>query len=86
MGGEVSGIKITEIFLFAVSFYIAIASVMVFLSLVLAERPPLDQHRAAGAYIGSIVASAIGETSAYFVLLSVVESALLLLIIWYAWT
>lgn len=36
-------------------------------------------------YIVSIVASVIGETSAYFVLLSAVESALLLLILQYAW-
>jgi hypothetical protein len=38
IGGEVSGIEITETFLFAVSVYIAIASVMVFLSLVLRSR------------------------------------------------
>jgi hypothetical protein len=36
-------------------------------------------------YIVSIVASAIGE-SAYFIFLSIAETALLLLIIWYAWT
>ena len=86
MAGEISGIEITQAFLFAVSVYIAIASVMVFLSLVLAPRvnrwtnillPIL--------YIVSIVASAIGEP-AYFWFLSVVEGALLLLIIWYAWT
>jgi hypothetical protein len=86
MAGEISGIEITQAFLLAVSVYIAIASVMVFLSLVLAPRinrwtnillPIL--------YIVSIVASAIGE-SAYFWFLSVVEGALLLLIIWYAWT
>ena len=35
MAGEISGIAITQVFLFAVSLYIAIASVMVFLSLVL---------------------------------------------------
>lgn len=86
MAGEISGITITQAFLFAISVYIAIASVMVFLSLVVAPRinrwtnivlPIL--------YIVSIVASAIGE-SAYFWFLSTVESALLLLIIWYAWT
>jgi hypothetical protein len=51
-----SGIAITQVFLFAVSLYIAIA------------------------------ASAIGETSAYYWFLSIAESALLLLIVWYAWT
>jgi hypothetical protein len=37
-------------------------------------------------YVVSIVASAIGETSAYYWFLSITESALLLLIVWYAWT
>jgi len=87
IGGEVSGIEITETFLFAVSVYIAIASVMVFLSLVLRSRvnrwtnimlPIL--------YIVSIAVSAIAEPSAYFIFLSLTESVLLLLIIWYAWT
>jgi hypothetical protein len=35
MRGEISGIEITELYLFAISVYVAIASVMVFLSLVL---------------------------------------------------
>ena len=35
IAGKVSGIAITQVFLFAVSLYIAIASMMVFLSLVL---------------------------------------------------
>jgi hypothetical protein len=87
IAGEISEIKITQIFLFGVSVYIAIASVMVFLSLVL--KPTVNR----GAnivlpilYIVSIVASVIGEDRAYFFLLSIVESALLLLIIRYAWT
>jgi hypothetical protein len=37
-------------------------------------------------YIATILASVIGETWVYFYFLSIVESALLLLIIWYAWT
>jgi hypothetical protein len=40
----------------------------------------------ASLYVVSIVASAIGETSAYYWFLSITESALLLLIVWYAWT
>lgn len=72
--------------LLAVSVYIAIASVMVFVSLVLS--PGLCRWTnivLAILYIVSIVASAIGE-SAYFVFLSAVEVALLLLIVRYAWT
>ena len=38
IAGEVSGIEITQVFLFGISVYIAIASVMVFLSLVLRPR------------------------------------------------
>lgn len=87
IAGEVSGIEITETFLFAVSVYIAIASVMVFLSLVL--RPMVNRWTNIVLpilYIVSIGVSAIGETSAYFIFLSLAESALLVLIVWYAWT
>lgn len=84
--GEISGIEITELFLLGISVYIAIASVMVFLSLVL--KPSVNRWANIVLpllYVVSIVASAIGE-SAYFVFLSATESVLLLLIIWYAWT
>jgi Family of unknown function (DUF6326) len=86
IGGEISGVEITQLFLFAASAYVAVASVMVFLSLVL--RPGINRWANIVLpilYIVSIVASAIGE-SAYFTFLSIVESALLLLIVRYAWT
>jgi len=86
MRGEISGIEITQVFLFGVSVYIAIASVMVYLSLVL--RPGVSRWTnivLAILYIVSIVISAIGDTSAYFLFLSAVESVLLLLVVWYAW-
>jgi uncharacterized protein DUF6326 len=87
VAGEIAGIEITQVFLFGISVYIAIASVMIFLSLVL--RPSVNRWTNIVLpilYIVSIVASSIGETAAYFLFLSVAESALLLLIIWYAWT
>jgi uncharacterized protein DUF6326 len=85
--GEVSGIKITQIFLFGVSVYIAIASVMVFLSLVLRPRVSRWANIVLPIlYIVSIAASVIGEAWAYFYFLSIAESALLLLIVRYAWT
>jgi predicted tellurium resistance membrane protein TerC len=87
MAGEISGMAITQGFLFAISLYIAIASVMVFLSLVLS--PTVNRWAnivLASLYVLSIVASAVGETSAYYWFLSIAESALLLLIVWYAWT
>ena len=87
MAGEISGMAITQVFLFAVSLYIAIASVMVFLSLVLS--PTVNRWTnivLPSLYVVSIVASAIGEPLAYYWFLSIAESALLLLIVWYAWT
>jgi hypothetical protein len=86
MSGEISGIEITQGFLLAVSVYIAIASAMIFLSLVL--RPPVARWTnvvLAILFAASIVASAIGETDAYYLFLSVAEIAALLLIVRYAW-
>lgn len=86
MSGEISGIEITQGFLFTISVYIAIASVMIFLTLVL--RPAVARWTnivLAVVYIVSIVAAAIGE-DAYYLFLSAVEIAMLLLIVGYAWT
>lgn len=86
VSGEISGIDITEGFLFAVSVYVAIASVMIFLTLVL--RPAAARWSnvlLAIVYIATIVAAAIGE-SAYYWFLSVVEIAALALVVRYAWT
>jgi hypothetical protein len=85
--GEVSGVEITQVFLFGVSVYIAIASVMVFLSLVL--RPRVNRWANIVLpilYIVSIAISCIGETWAYYYFMSVAECALLVVIVWYAWT
>jgi hypothetical protein len=87
IGGEVGGIAVTQTFLVEVSVYIAIASVMVFLSLVL--KPTANRRVNIGLpilYVVSIVISCIGETWAYYLLLSAAECALLVLVIWYAWT
>ena len=87
IGGEISGITINQVFLLGASIYIAIASVMVFLSLVL--RPSVNRWANIALpilYIVSIVASVIGEDLAYFYFLSIGEIALLFLIIRYAWT
>jgi hypothetical protein len=87
IGGEISGIEITQVFLFAVSLYIAIASVMVFLSLILSPSVARWANIVLPIlYVVSIVASAIGEADAYYLFLSAIESALLLLIVRYAWT
>lgn len=86
IAGEVFGIKITQVYLFGVSVYIAIASVMIFLTLVLTPKVSRWTNIVLSIlYVASIVASVIGETWAYFFFLSIVESALLLLILRYAW-
>jgi hypothetical protein len=85
-GGKISGIEITQTFLLAASVYVAIASLMIFLTLVL--RPTVSRWTNIVLpilYIVSIVASVIGESWVYFWFLSIAEGALLLLIIWYAW-
>jgi Family of unknown function (DUF6326) len=86
IGGEAGGINITQVFLFAVSVYVAIASVMVFLSLVL--KPSINRRTNIVVpilYMVSIVATVIGETWAFLYLLSIVGIALLVLIVWHAW-
>ena len=84
--GEISGIEITQAFLFAVSVYVAIASLMVFLTLVLRRAAARWVNLVlAVLYVVSIVASAVGEDP-YFLFLSAVEIAVLLAIAWYAWT
>lgn len=86
VSGEISGIDITEGFLFAVSVYVAVASVMIFLTLVLRPaRARWSNIVLAILYVATIVAAAIGE-SAYYWFLSVVEIATLLLVVRYAWT
>jgi hypothetical protein len=87
ISGQVSAIKITQVFLLGASVYIAIASLMVFLSLVL--KPRVNRWTnivLAVLFIVSIAVSVVGETWAYFIFLSIAEIGLLLLIVWYAWT
>jgi hypothetical protein len=86
LGGKLAGIEVNQAFLMAAGVYVAIPSVMVFLSLVLRPRVSRWTNLAAGAvYALTIIASAIGEGWAYSIFLSVVEVALVLLIVWFAW-
>ena len=84
--GKIAGFQINQVFLLAVSIYILIPSVMVFLALVL--KPEVNRWAnliVSVAYFATIVLSAIGETWAYYVFLSLAESVLTLLIAWHAW-
>ena len=87
IGGEISGIEINQVFLLGASGYIAIASVMIFLSLALRAKASRWANIVMPIlYIVSVVASVIGEDWAYFIFLSIMECVLLLLIVRYAWT
>lgn len=84
--GELGGFEVNEAFLLATSIYVAIPSLMVFLSLVL--RPAVDRRTnlvVGAVYAVTIALSAIGEGWAYFIFLSVVEVVLAVLIVWNAW-
>ena len=84
--GKIAGFQINQVFLLAISIYILIPSAMVFLALVL--KPEVNRSAnliISVAYFATIVLSAIGETWAYYVFLSLAESVLTLLIAWHAW-
>lgn len=87
MAGTVAGNQINQVFMMGISVYVAIPSLMVFLSLVL--KPQVN--RWANIILGilypvTILLSCIGETWANYIFLSILESVLLLLVVWYAWT
>ncbi len=86
MEGKVATFQIDQVFLFLTTLYILIPSIMVFLSLVLKPKVNRWTNIIVGMlYIVSILGSCIGETWAFYIFGSIVESLLLLLIIWYAW-
>ncbi len=84
--GKIAGFDIDQGFLFIVTLYVAIPSLMVFATLVL--RPGLNRILSivlSGFYGVTILGSAIGEWN-YFIFGSVIEVVLLALIGYYAWT
>ena len=84
--GKIAGIEVTQAFLLAASVYVAIPSVMVFLSLALRPHVSRWTNLAVGAlYVLTIIASAIGESWVYSIFLSILGVALVLLIVWFAW-
>ena len=86
MAGTVSGLEINQGFLLGTSIYVAVPSVMVFLTLVLKHAICRWANVVlGGVYAISVVALSIGETWAYYYLLTAIEAILLLLIVWHAW-
>jgi hypothetical protein len=84
--GEVAGFAVNRSFLLGTTAYVVIPSLMVFCVLVLPPRLNRILNIAlATLYVVSIVAATIGEWS-YYVLGSLIESALLAAVVFYAWT
>jgi Family of unknown function (DUF6326) len=86
MAGEVFAFEINQVFLLAISIYVAIPALMVVLSLSL--KPSVNRWSnivLGGIYAATILLSTIGEGYGYYIFLSVLEGAIALLIVWYAW-
>jgi hypothetical protein len=84
--GKVFSFEVDQLFLVAISLYVAIPAVMVLLTLILS--PPVS--RWANVVLGllyalTIVLSAIGEDYVYYYFLSILEGAIAVLIVWFAW-
>ena len=83
---EVGGFTVDQPFLLVTTGYIVIPSLMVFSTLVLQPRLNRIANIALGiVYIVTIVIGAVGEWI-YYILGSVVEVAMLAVVIYYAWT
>ncbi len=84
--GTVAGNQVDQVFLMFTTVYVAIPSLMVFLSLVL--KPGINRLAnivLAVVYAASIVLFCIGETWAYYIFLSILECTVLAMVVWFAW-
>lgn len=84
--GKVFVFDVSQTFLFAVTLYIIIPSLMVYLSLIMRRKMNrLVNVIVAALYAITIVGGAVGEWN-YYILGSVVEALLLAMIVHHAWT
>jgi len=87
VSGEIEGVQITDGFLLSMAIWMAIPSVMVFLSLTLKA----NENRLLNIIVGfvSIIALGatffVGEFSARYTFQAFVEGVLMVLIVWHAW-
>lgn len=87
ISGEIGGIQISDSFLFIMAVWMAIPTVMVFLSLTLKA----NVNRWANIVVGCVsliilVATFFaGEISARYTFQAVIEAVLMVLIVWHAW-
>jgi len=87
ISGEIGGIQITEIFLFVMAIWMAIPSLMVFLSLMLKPNANRWVNIVAGfvSLVALVATFFVGEFSARYTFQAVLEGVLIALIVWYAW-
>jgi len=84
--GKISAFTIGQGFLFGVTAYVVVPSLMVFLSLVLPARVTRTSNLIlAVLYVVTIAGGAIGEWN-YYILGSIIEAALLASVAYFAWT
>lgn len=86
MMGKVFVFQVSQVFLFLTTLYIVIPSIMVFLSLVL--KPKINRWTniiVSIVYFVTMLGACIGETWAFYIFGTIIESLLLALIVWYAW-
>lgn len=85
--GKMFAFTIGQGFLFGVTTYIAIPSLMLFLSLILSVGVTRRANIVVAAlYAVTVAGSAIGESNYYYILGSLTEAALLAGVVYYAWT
>jgi len=86
MDGEVFAFEINQVFLLAISIYVAIPAVMVVLVLILKAGISRWVNIVVGLiYASTILLSTIGDDYVYYFFLSFLEAAIALLIVWSAW-
>jgi cbb3-type cytochrome oxidase subunit 3 len=84
--GKVSVFDVNQTFLFFVTLYIIIPSLMVYLTLVMPRHlNRIVNITAAGLYGLTIIGSAVGEWN-YFILGSLIEAILLAVVVHHSWT
>jgi hypothetical protein len=87
MAGEVFAFEIDQVFLVAISVYVALPALMVLLSLVLTPTVSRWANVVLGSvYAVTILLSTIGDDYVYYYVLSILEIVVALLIVWSAWT
>ena len=86
MAGKMGPFPVTQESLLIASLFMAVPGVMVFLSLVLKPKVNRWTNIVLGVfYIITNSLSAFTDAWAFFIVLGVIEGALLALIVWYAW-